>query len=275
MSKTSPNITVPITYRMEWPDGFGARGWKLDTTLDEPSVIAATAETGGNIPTSVLIHDLLDHHLSGFAVGGHRNEARALIQLASRTGADPGVDYAQIVDEDLMARGHCSGEPLLDFLPADVLAHAPAGIDDGRAVMSTLARRWGREALRARLIRHFRELGEAAQDTVEARWRTLGLDYGLREAIGLALQAVLHPADNQVYVEGWHHAHGRFVVGNEICALELDRPWPLTWRQRVHAPPHPAPATAIPTGRSHGQRVSRPVADGAPGTTSGARTDPV
>lgn len=237
MSKTSPRVTVPITYQSEWQDGFGARGWKLDATLDEPSVIAATAETGENIPTSVLIHDLLDHHLSGFAVGGHRNEARALIQLASRTGADPELDYAQIVDEDLMARGHCSGEPLLDFLPADVLACLPAGVREDQEVMDALFQRWGRDALRARLIRHFREVGEAAQGEVEAHWQALGLDYGTRQALGLALQAVLRPADIQVSVEGWRHAHGCFVVADGVCALELDRPWQLTWRQRVQAVP--------------------------------------
>lgn len=247
MSRTSPHIAIPITYRHEWPDGFGARGWKLDAAMDEPGVIAATAETGENIPTSVLIHDLLDHHLSGFAVGGHRNEARALIQLASRTGADPEVDFAQIVDEDLLARGHCNGEPLLDFLPADVLAHVPAATADGREVMNALIQRWGREALRARLIRHFREVGEAAQGAVEAHWRSLGLDYGLREAIGLVLQAVLRPADAQVGVEGWHHAHGSFLVGDEVCALELDSPWRLTWRQRVRPIPHPGPGPSHPS----------------------------
>lgn len=257
MNKTTPHIAIPITYRHEWPDGFGARGWKLDAAMDEPSVIAATAETGENIPTSVLIHDLLDHHLSGFAVGGHRNEARALMQLASRTGANPEVDFAQIVDEDLLARGHCNGEPLLDFLPADVLAHVPAGMEDGKELMKTLARRWGRDALRTRLIRHFRELGEAAQTMVEAHWRSLGLDYGLREAIGLALQAVLRPADAQVRVEGWHHAHGRFLVGNEICTLELDSPWQLTWRQRVRAAPHSGPGLS-PAGRPRPQPVGVP-----------------
>jgi hypothetical protein len=27
-------------------DGFGARGWKLNSTLDDPEIIASTRETG-------------------------------------------------------------------------------------------------------------------------------------------------------------------------------------------------------------------------------------
>lgn len=107
----TPTIQVPVTYRREWQDGFGARGWKLDVSIGEPSVIAATAEHGTRIPTSVLMHDILDHHPCGFGIGGHRNETMEPMQLASRTGADPCVDFRQIVDEDLM-HGHCNGEPL-------------------------------------------------------------------------------------------------------------------------------------------------------------------
>ncbi|MCA1806103.1 MAG: hypothetical protein LC646_12430, partial [Xanthomonadaceae bacterium] len=116
--------SIPVSYRREWQDGFGARGWKLDVSIDEPSVIAATAEHGMRVPTSVLVHDILDHHLCGFGIGGHRNEAMALLQLAARTGADPRVDFRQIVDEDLM-QGHCNGEPLLAFLPDDLVALVP------------------------------------------------------------------------------------------------------------------------------------------------------
>lgn len=82
------SVEVSVTYRREWQDGYGARGWKLDVSLDDPEVIASTAEAGLRLPTSVLIQDILDHHLSGLALGGHRNEAVALHQLGLRTGAD-------------------------------------------------------------------------------------------------------------------------------------------------------------------------------------------
>jgi hypothetical protein len=68
-------ITIGARYRQTWTDGFGARGWKLNSTLGDPEIIASTHETGSAIPTSVLVHDILDHLLSGFAPSGHRAEA--------------------------------------------------------------------------------------------------------------------------------------------------------------------------------------------------------
>lgn len=47
---TEPCITVPVIYRHEWADGFGARGWKLEVAIDDSEVIAATSETGLRIP---------------------------------------------------------------------------------------------------------------------------------------------------------------------------------------------------------------------------------
>jgi hypothetical protein len=70
---------VAVTYRREWQDGFGARGWKLDIGIDDGYVIASTAYCGENIPTSILIHDIVDHHLCAFRLSGHRHEAMALV----------------------------------------------------------------------------------------------------------------------------------------------------------------------------------------------------
>ncbi|HEB97490.1 MAG TPA: hypothetical protein ENI96_13790, partial [Sedimenticola thiotaurini] len=96
MSKTHHSrqrMRIPVTYRDEWQDGFGARGWKLDASLMESTVISSTAYTGEKVPTSVLVHDILDHLLSGFGFSGHRNEAMAVVQLASRTGADIEISF--------------------------------------------------------------------------------------------------------------------------------------------------------------------------------------
>jgi len=89
-------VQVPVTYKKVWDDGFGARGWKVNATIGDPEIIASTRETGQRINTSVFIHDILDHFLSGFGVSGHRSEAMALIQLSKRTGSDPRPDYEQL-----------------------------------------------------------------------------------------------------------------------------------------------------------------------------------
>lgn len=225
------HISVPVTYQREWQDGFGARGWKLDVSIGEPSVIAATAEHGTRIPTSVLVHDILDHHLCGFGIGGHRNEAMALMQLASRTGADPRVDFRQIVDEDLI-HGHCNGEPLHAFLPEALTVLVPEHIRGDKASMEFLVRELGRDGLRGTLIEHFVTIGTAVQDQVVTHWRHLGLDYGRRSAMGIALQRILVQLDGLAREHNWPYAHGRFVIGTHQCGVDIEIPE----RIRIEAP---------------------------------------
>lgn len=226
------STVVSVTYAREWLDGFGARGWKLDVSMSDPSVIAATAETGNRIPTSVLVHDILDHHFSGLAVGGHRNEAKALIQLGSRTGSDPRIDFAQIVDEDLL-RGHCNGESLPDFLPIELRDLLPPNLESGPTIIEFLSMKFGRTDLRARLIERFWEIGKAAQSDVEENWRRLGLDYCNRPQIGLALQSLLLRADQDAQLEDWSDAQALFKVGNERCTLEILSPDTRVYRAEV------------------------------------------
>ena len=68
MSDRPTDVQLHCCYRSVWQDGFGARGWKLASAIDDPAVIAATAETGERIPTSVFVHDILDHTLCGLAM---------------------------------------------------------------------------------------------------------------------------------------------------------------------------------------------------------------
>lgn len=229
---TDAAVPVPVTWQREWHDGFGARGWKLDVSIGEPSVIAATAEHGERVPTSVLVHDILDHHLCGFGIGGHRNEAMALMQLASRTGADPRPDFRQIVEEDIM-QGHCNGESLRSFLPTELAARIPADPQDGKAIIDLLLAAMDSEVLRDRLVQHFVDIGESVQSQVEAHWRGLGLRYDRRGAMGLALQKLLVRMDAQAREEHWGRAHGRFMVGDRECAMVLDTPVPRRFTAAV------------------------------------------
>ena len=219
---TTPLVKIPVTYKHRWDDDFGARGWKLDCSIQEPSVIAATAEAGQNIPTSVLIHDMLDHHLCGVDIGGHRNEAIALIQLAIRTGADPRLDYAQIVEEDLM-HDHINGEPMASFLPEDLLELIPSTLESPNKSISLLRESLGDEVLRKRLIEHFFNLGQAAKQQAESAFRSTGLDYTQRTEMGLCLQKVLQYADKVVKETNTQVTHGIFRINQCQCGVELDQ----------------------------------------------------
>lgn len=218
------SVRVPVIYRREWQDGFGARGWKLESALADEWVIASTAETGGRIPTSVLVHDTLDHYLCGWPLSGHRNEARALTQLASRTGSDPTPDYARMVDEDLL-QGTCNGETLRAFLPAGLRRRLPPGIDGSDAIRY-LRQHMGAAALRAALVQRFSALGRAGIRSARRSYLAYGLDYQRRDEMGLALQGVLRAADTWVQSEGIEWSQGCFEVGNYQAALKLTAPRP-------------------------------------------------
>jgi hypothetical protein len=213
---------VAVQYRQRWADGFGARGWKLAEAMEEDEVIAVTAYAGERVPTSVLVHDILDHWLPGWPLSGHRAEARALIQLAARTGADPQPDLAQMVDEDLL-RGHCHGEPLETFLPPLLATRLPeAGSDRER--MAALCADLGPGLVRAMLVARFVELGWEGMAEARAAWWRQGLDYERRDVLGRALQGALEWADTRVDELGCEAASGRFRLGNEAVSFVFDEP---------------------------------------------------
>lgn len=227
----SERTRIPVTYRDEWQDGFGARGWKLDAALQDTAVIASTAYTGEKVPTSVLVHDILDHLLCGFGFSGHRNEAMAVIQLASRTGADTETSFRPMVEEVL--HGRILGEPIRSFLPETLKAHLPDARLSDEETMSQLSRRLGRERLRTLLLAHFQAIGEEGTRSAKARWRSFGLDYARRTAIGLCLQELLVRADETALAHHWEHARAFFRVGNRECELVIKSPEAHEWRLPV------------------------------------------
>jgi len=227
------SAAVPVTYRARWADGFGARGWKLDAAMAEAEVIAATAYTGERIPTSVLVHDILDHWVPGFPLSGHRAEAKALVQLAGRTGADPTPDYQQMVDEDLL-RGDCQGEPLATFLPPELGPHLPAEGGD-RDRMRALRDRLGDGLVRATLTTRFVQLGWTGVEEAQAAWRRTGLSYDRRAELGLALQRLFERLDRFVQALGWSSASGELVLSDEEVAFRFREPEAREDREAVAA----------------------------------------
>jgi len=217
-------VSIPVSYRASWSDGFGARGWKLDANLDDPQIIAATSDASGAIPTSVLVHDMLDHLLCGFAPSGHRAEAMALEQLARRTGSDPTPDYRQMVREDLLA-GQVVGEPMVRFIGADLrhqLPRAAADWDD-RSVVAALRERLGDQALVEHLVRRMAGLGRAGRPHALLSWRVTGLSYARRAELGLRLQRLLEQMDTWVETEALTETAGEIRIGPDGCAFAAEQ----------------------------------------------------
>ncbi len=220
------SVTVPISYCAEWMDGYGARGWKIDTALDDPEIIASTSETGLHIPTSVLIHDILDHDLCGLPPSGHRNEAIALRQLALRTGADPLPDLLQMVDEGLI-HGQVLGETMRTFLPETLRRQLPEGLIEDRAIARYLISILSQEAFRETLIERLLEFGKDGATHAQAHYQSNGLDYNQRGLLGLAMQSLLVELDIMALRAEWQKAHAAFILSNGHCALCVDLPIPI------------------------------------------------
>ena len=220
-------VQIPVTYMSSWNDGFGARGWKLDCSIGEPSVIAATAEAGQRIPTSVLVHDILDHHLCGVDIGGHRNEAVALIQLQKRTGSDPLPDFTQIINEDLM-HGRVNGESLHSFLPKDLSQLLTNDIENDKQAIAVLREKLGEDKLRERLLQQFVDIGHEAEQSAQQAFEKHGLDYSKRRQIGLCLQSVLREADQLLREGNAEQAHAQFWIDHQHCGVDILQPFQKT-----------------------------------------------
>ena len=215
------SVQVPVTYKKVWDDGFGARGWKVDTTNGDPEIIASTRETGKRINTSVFIHDILDHFLSGFGVSGHRSEAMALIQLSKRTGSDPGSDYEQLVREDILT-GRVNGEALMDFLPADLYALVPASSTmTDKEIIAFLREQIGEDRLIKSLVENFFKLGKEGENHADESWKALGLDVNKRTEIGLALQTLLGVVDQTVEDLEIDELHGIISIDNRDVTFNI------------------------------------------------------
>jgi hypothetical protein len=215
------NVVIPATYCTEWQDGYGVRGWKLDVALSDPAVIASTEETGTRIPTSVFVHDIVDHHLCGLAMSGHRNEAIALYLLSRRTGSSPVPDYTQMTEEDILP-GHINGEDMMSFLPDKLVKEAPEAIrSDSLLLIQYLSDKLGRIELKALLVRHFEALGKMGYEKARKTWNKTGLDFQKREEIGLCIQGLLEESSAFLIKNTPEILHAEFQLSNDGCCLAM------------------------------------------------------
>lgn len=212
-------VTLGATYRREWNDGFGARGWKLDDSLDDPRVIAVTAYTGPAVPTSVFVHDILDHRISGFGVSGVRNELCAIMQLVLRTGADVRKSLDPIVEDLLKGRTPSGNDEIV--LPSDWVAMSPPEAGSLAQRMAFLTARLGVDYVRPRLLIHLYDIGLHSIPDAITSWSRSGLEYTKRGGIGLSLQRLLELADVLLLKTPVEEAHGVFSLSNARCQLRL------------------------------------------------------
>ena len=217
-----PVKIVSATYKPRWDDGFGARGWKINDSIRDPEVIASTAETGAKLPTSVFVHDIVDHHLCGLPLSGHRNEATALVLLYERTGSDPTPDFEQMIKEDIF-HGRINGESMKDFLPDKLKNITPKYlINDNKLSIGYLIGFLGEEPLKLDLLQHFFDLGKTGRIKAIENWRKTGLDFSKRELMGIGIQSLLKKTDDLLIESDSQTIRGDFIISNDSCLLQMD-----------------------------------------------------
>ncbi len=219
MKQHDKGVEVFVTYNKVWNDAFGARGWKLNATVGDPEIIASTRQTGQQINTSVFVHDILDHFLSGFGVSGHRSEAMALIQLAQRTGSDPRPDFEQMIYEDIM-NGRVNGETMQTFLPHRLLDILPPGkaLSD-RDMVEYLTDAIGKKSLVQTLVNHFFLLGSKGKNHAIESWSKLGLVNENAANTGMAVQSLLEKADYEAESSGVDRLDASIIISKKNCVL--------------------------------------------------------
>jgi hypothetical protein len=206
-------IAFALTYHSEWQDGYGAQGWKLDLARNDPAVVACTAYTGEKTPTSVLVHDILDHLVSGFPLSGYANEARATAMHGLRNGIEVRSSYEWMADELLNGDGR---DELARFLPPDLLVGVPGGTGSDAAIAALIAAH-GRDRLKSRIVERFFGIGLSGIPVAFANWQKQRLEFERMHGIGLCLQALLVKAQDFIGRSAIEAATGRCQIGNMAC----------------------------------------------------------
>jgi len=207
---------MKVIYKKIWDDEYSSRGWKLEQAVGDPEIIAVTPYHPEKIATSVFVHDILDHSVSGFALSGHRAEAGALFQLGLRTGTDIDPDIEEMIELDIL-NGRVYGEPLDSFLP-DELNYFEE-IADPQNRMKNIRKKFGDEYVKMMLKAHYYAIGRGGHRDAQASWESAGLDYRRRREIGETLQGLFEKMD--AYVSFMEEAEAQITVGNDFCSAEF------------------------------------------------------
>ena len=203
---------MKVIYREKWDDEYAAKGWKLEEAMGDAEIIAVTPWHPENIATSVFVHDVLDHYISGFDLSGHRAEAGALFQLGLRTGTDIDPDIEEMIELDIL-QGRVYGESLDSFLPDELDYYRE--LSDPHERMLGIRKLFGDNYVKMMLKVHYYNIGKAGHEKAQLNWKKAGLDYKKRKETGEMLQQLFERMDEFVSKE--KEAEAEITVMNELC----------------------------------------------------------
>lgn len=213
-------ITI-LTYKDSWPDSYGVSGWRLCDSEGRFPAFPSSAAVGTASPTSVPIHDVLDHWTCGFGWHTYSDEAKATVMHGLRNGIDVRRSF-ELLAEDLIVDQQPS-EPI-DFF----VSHRRLVRDPGRenpscnreTVIRTISQMGRRNAIAAASM-GLRRVGLEGIGEAQCRWRKLGLDFSLMGHIGHVLQELLEEAESIVAAEKQEFIDAAFEITPDICSINV------------------------------------------------------
>ena len=229
-------VTLGVTFAPSQHAVTGA-AWHIDPAV-AAGVIKDCPVAGNDSPE--LIHELLDHWIPGFPLRGPRAEAKALVQFAARTGADPLPDLQGVVDRLLLqwdAQPDAPADSLADLLPVELLARlSRTGGAEESALLQRLRDELGDGLLRARLTARLLELGWGGMAPARATWFGRGLDFRRRQALARSLAQVLAWMEHSVHGMEQATVHGELAVASDMVRFRFDPPAVWEWAREVGPP---------------------------------------
>lgn len=225
-------VTLGVTFAQSRHAVTGG-AWHIDSAVAEGAAMDCPAE-GHDSPE--LIHELLDHWIPGFPLRGPRAEAKALVQLAARTGADPMPGLQGLADRLMLSEG-APDEPLPDLLPRDLLARlSRSKLSDDADLRQRLRDELGDGLLHARLTARLLELGWGGMAPARATWLGRGLDFRRRQALARSLARVLAWVEHSVQGVDQAPGHGELAVASDMVRFRFDPPAVWEWACEVGPP---------------------------------------
>jgi hypothetical protein len=224
-------VTVGAT-RVADPHASAEQAWHIDPAVAPGGSVDCPAAGRSSLD---LIHELLDHWIPGFGLAGAGAEAKALVQFAARTGADPIPALQALVDRLLLA-GQPAGDPLADLLPGDLLTRLSRAELADAAFLQRLRAELGDGLLRARLTARLLDLGWGGMGPARATWFGRGLDFRRRQALARSLERVLAWMEDSVQRAEPATFHGELAVASDMVRFRFDPPGVWEWAREVGPP---------------------------------------
>ena len=182
-----------------------------------PTFPSSTA-IGPASPTSVPIHDVLDHWVCGFGWRTYSDEAKATVMHGLRNGIDVRKSF-ELLAEDLIAdQNPLEPIELFNLYRGLLLGGA---LNPSREAFNRVICQMGHEKAIASTSMSLHRIGLEGIHEAQRQWQKLGLNLSLMGHIGLALQELLKEAESIIVANKHDFIDATLGIQISNCTIEV------------------------------------------------------